>query len=392
MAIDVVVPEVGEVGMDVTFVRWFKAPGDAVRTGDVLFEIDTVKTVVDIEAFTDGTLLERLVDEGEAVTPLQVVARILPPGEPPPSEASGVLHGLAASSSVVPAASGPGPASPVISSEPRPEWPARAASPKARQVAAELGVALDGIVGSGPDGLVTDSDVRKRAEQASRPGDLPPSSELLDDARRVERGRRAIAEITTRSWTSTPHYYLGVEVDVTAALGTSKPTAAIVAGFAQALAAHPECNVRWDGTAVVPRGSVDIGLLVDTHNGLMVAVIRDADRLDLVGTADAVRTAARRARTDALTPADAGPRSATISNLGMHAIDRFAAVLVPPDALTLAVGRVRTAARWDGTAFQPRQVIDLTLSVDHRALDGAVAARLLTSLERILSDPAGVLR
>ena len=392
MPIDVVVPEVGEVGMDVTLARWLKAPGDEVRVGDVLFEIDTAKTVVDIEAFADGTLLERLVDEGDIVTPRQVVARIMPPGERLAFDASEALAGPAASTPAATAVSDPVPASPVAISQPRHSAPGASASPKARRVAAELGVELEGIVGSGPNGLVTEGDVRKRASDASRTAGTAPSREPLDDDGRVERARRATAEITTRSWTSTPHYYIGVEVDVTGALQTSKPTVAIVAGFAQALAAHPECNIRWDGTAVVPRGSIDIGVLVDTPTGLMVAVVRDADRLDLAETAEAVRAAVARARTHALNPADAGPRSMTISNLGMHSVDRFAAVLVPPDALTLAVGRVRMAPRWDGTAFQPRQVVDLTLSVDHRALDGAVAARLLSSLERILTDPAGALR
>jgi pyruvate dehydrogenase E2 component (dihydrolipoamide acetyltransferase) len=120
---------------------------------------------------------------------------------------------------------------------------------------------------------------------------------------------------------------------------------------------------------------------------LLIAVIPGAHQLALADMADAIREAAARARSGKLSAADMGPRSLTLSNLGMYAVDRFAAVITRPDVMTLAMGRTRTAPRWDGSAFLPHRVLDLTLSVDHRALDGAAAARFLSTLESILADP-----
>ncbi len=157
--------------------------------------------------------------------------------------------------------------------------------------------------------------------------------------------------------------------------------------MAQSLARHPECNLGWDGDRPVPRGSVDLGLLVDAPAGLLITVINEAQDLDLADMVEAIKGAADRARSGTLSAADLGPRSLTVSNLGMYSVDRFAAVIPTPDVLTLAVGRTRTVPRWDGSPFTPRKVVDLTLSVDHRALDGAAAARFMSTLESVLADP-----
>jgi pyruvate dehydrogenase E2 component (dihydrolipoamide acetyltransferase) len=247
-------------------------------------------------------------------------------------------------------------------------------------VAKKLGLDTEGLTGSGPDGLVTEADVRAAADRAEPDAPAP----AIDAA---DRARRAVAELTTRSWQTVPHFYLQLEADIQAGLELARPTPLICASVAQALARHPECNLGWDGDSSVRRSSVDLGLLVDAPAGLLIAVINDAQDLDLADMADAVRAAAERARSGTLSAADLGPRSLTVSNLGMYAVDRFAAVIPTPDVLTLAVGRTRTVPRWDGTPFTPRKVADLTLSVDHRALDGAAAARFMSTLESVLADP-----
>jgi len=392
MAFDVIVPEVGEVGMEVVFVRWLKADGDQVAVGEPLFEVDTEKSVMEVEAYAAGTLTDLAVGEGDTIQTRQIIARILVPGEdlaisaapsssqiasPPPSGSSGIVE----SSSAIPETRS--------ASTPADEALRRPAgvSPRARRVARELGVGTEGLVGSGPDGLITETDVRAAAQDS---GDSEPAA-ALDPA---DRARRAIADLTTRSWQTIPHFYLQLEADVERGLELAKPTPLICASVAQALARHPECNLGWEGDTPLQRSSVDLGLLVDAPVGLLIAVVTEAQDLGLGAQdlglgdmAEALAAAADRARSGKLSAADLGARSLTVSNLGMYAVDRFAAVIPKPDVLTLAVGRTRTAPRWDGSAFTPRKVVDLTLSVDHRALDGAAAARFLSTLESVLADP-----
>jgi pyruvate dehydrogenase E2 component (dihydrolipoamide acetyltransferase) len=248
-------------------------------------------------------------------------------------------------------------------------------------VAKKLGVDTSGLTGSGPDGLITEADVRAAAK-ATDGGDA-----VGGGAAETDRVRKAVADLTTASWQTIPHFYLELEADVERGLELAKPTPLICAATAQALVRHPECNLRWEGDRPVQREGVDLGLLIDTPVGLLIAVISDAHELDFADMADAIAAAAERSRNGKLSAADLVPRSLTISNLGMYAVDRFAAVIPKPDVLTLAVGRTRTVPRWDGSPFSPRRVVDLTLSIDHRALDGAAAARFMSSLEAILADP-----
>ena len=409
MSSDVIVPEVGELGMEVTFVRWLKSAGDDIAVGDELFEVDTEKSVMVVEAYAAGTLVELTAREGDIIAPRDVIGRILAPGEsfesrlttpaadphplasPLSTPSSGGSPGAGDPSSSAPA-TGPGDSSPPgLATGTR----RGGISPRARRVAAKLGVDIAGLEGSGPDGLITEGDVRAAAGQATTSTAKTPSvadaSAPADsvDAAKLERARRAVAHLTTSSWQSIPHFYLELEADVEAALSVAKPTPLVCAAVAQALLRHPDCNLGWEGDRPVRRDGVDLGLLVDTPNGLLVAVIPDAHALDLVSTAEAIRDAAGRARSGKLGALDMRPRSLTISNLGMYSVDRFSAVIPTPDVMALAVGRTKTAAWWDGTAFVPRRTMDLTLSVDHRALDGAAAARLLSTLETILADPAG---
>jgi pyruvate dehydrogenase E2 component (dihydrolipoamide acetyltransferase) len=227
---------------------------------------------------------------------------------------------------------------------------------------------------------------------AATPATPPPSASATAWSAKVvdraSRARRATAELTAASWRTIPHFYLELEAELEAGLALARPTPLVCAAAARALLRHPECNLEWSGDRLVPRQRVDLGLLVDTPDGLLISVVRDAADLDLAAMAEAVTAASDRARAGILGPADLGTRSLTVSNLGMHPVDRFSAVIPAPDILALAVGRVRTVARWQGSSFEPRRVVSLTLSVDHRALDGSAAARLLADLEALLRDPA----
>jgi pyruvate dehydrogenase E2 component (dihydrolipoamide acetyltransferase) len=202
--------------------------------------------------------------------------------------------------------------------------------------------------------------------------------------------RLAVANSTAASWRSIPHFYLTLEADVTAGLARAKPTGLICSAIAWSLRQHPELNLAWDKDRLVRRDSVDLGLLVDTPRGLLLPVIRGADRLSLASMQEAIDRAAGRARAGQLRPEDYGPRSLSVSNLGMFSVDRFSGVIAAPDVMLIAIGRLRTAPHWESDTWRPRRVTDLTLSVDHRAIDGAAGARFLSTLERVLAEP-GVL-
>jgi len=346
MALEVVVPEVGEAGMDVVFVGWHKREGDTVRAGEPLFELDTSKATMDVEAFADGTLADLRAVPGDVVAPRQVVALLLAEGE----------------------SLGPPEPAPPAPAPPR-------AMPRARALAREHGLDLAEVVGSGPGGTITVADVERRTGAA-------------DGARRAERTRAAVAERTSAAWRSVPHVHLSLEADVTQALERLRPTVAICRAIVGALERHPECNLRWGrGGRPEPRAGVDLGVLVDTDHGLLLPAVRDAHRLDAAALDTAIAAAAERARAGSLCPDDEGARSVSVSNLGMFAVDAFAGVIAAPDVLLLAAGRARPAARLERGAWVERSVMTLTLAVDHRALDGADGGRLLGTVEELLADP-----
>jgi pyruvate dehydrogenase E2 component (dihydrolipoamide acetyltransferase) len=376
MSVEVIVPEVGEVGMDVTFVRWLREEGAEVHEGDPLFEVDTLKAVMEVQAYANGRLAAVTAREGDIVQPHQVLAVLLEPGESVEPQATEPIP-----PSVADVPSGPAPVTTPAAGATMGKSPV---SPRARRVASEIGVDIDSVVGTGPDGLVTERDVRDAAA-APAASHLTP---VTDQATRVEKIRAGVADRTTRAWQTIPHHYLGLEVDVTAAFERGRITAVLCVTAARAMARHPECNLTWAGDRLERHDSVDLGLLVDTPLGLLIARIPDADKLTLAQMTESVAAAAARARAGKLEAIDAGPRSLTISNLGMHAVDSFAGVIAIPDVMLLTSGRAHMAPRWDGAAFQPRRVLDLTLSVDHRALDGAAAGRYLSTLESILAEPA----
>jgi len=369
MPVEVVVPEVGEVGMDITFLRWLREEGAEIREGDPLFEVDTAKATLEVEAYADGRLADLRVGEGDLVQPHQVVALLLRPGETPPDAAPPPEH-APAGGSLTPAAP-PRPAA--APGRDRQGDAGAGASPRARRRARELDVVLGGLTGSGPSGLVTVGDVEAATPQADRA--------------RGGRTRQAVAAITARNWQQIPHIQLSAEVDMTAALQVAKPTVAFLAALCRALEQQPECNLAWRGDDVVRREGVDLGLLVDTPHGLQLPAIRDAGALGLDALATAVRTAAERARARELRGDDVGARSATVSNLGMHAVDGFDGVIAGPDVLLLTTGRVRTVPRWHGSTLAVCKVATCTLALDHRVLDGADGGRLLDRFEAALTDP-----
>lgn len=358
-------PQVGETGDEVAFVRWLKSEGDAVREGEPLFELDTSKAVVEVEAFAAGTLARLRAEPGDLVRPHQVVAVLLGAGEELPDESIGYQ----------PAQVVVNPPEGHIATVAKPIERGRA-TPKAKQLASERGIELSQISGTGPGGLVTERDI----DAAGGAHDAPTTP-------RTDRVRKAVAESTLTSWRTIPHFYLTLEADLSQGLTQSKPMALLVAAVARTLGMHPELNLTWEGDQLRRRESIDIGVLVDTPRGLLLPRVRNADRMNLPAVQEAITAAADRARAGQLRPDDYGPRSISISNLGMYSVDRFSGVIAAPDVMLLAVGRVRTVPRLESDSWRPRQVSDLTLCVDHRAIDGAAGGQFLATLEASLAKP-----
>jgi pyruvate dehydrogenase E2 component (dihydrolipoyllysine-residue acetyltransferase) len=429
--------------------RWMKAPGDKVRKGEPIVEIETDKVTVEIESPASGILSNVTAHEGDVIPVGHTIALITAAGEvpsPTPSstlspvgsgqgEGSGVegarAEGVKASPLArriaeehgvdlarIKTASGKIEKADVLAFvESRKAVPSNgaavvrlvAASPKARRIAAERGVDLSALRGSGPGGAVLVADVPAvAAPVTTRPvttAPLTPAPLTLPSPQRGEGVGtvwRIMAERMTASWTTAPHFYLVREVNVArlvAWLGTArKQTGAritysdlLVKLVAATLAQHPRVNVSWKDGALERHAEINIGLAVALEDGLVVPVIARADTLGLKDIAQRREDLVTRAQAGKLRPADIQGGVFTISNLGMYGVDAFSAIVNPPQAAILAVGRIadRVVPVNGQPAVQP--TMTLTLSCDHRALDGARGAQFLGALADLIEEPLALL-
>lgn len=379
-------------------VEWLRAEGEQVAHGEPLFEVETDKVTVTIEAPASGTLAGVRAAQGEEVPVGRVIATILAPGEEPAAERSPAgPEEVAAPSTAAshPSGSGAsrkahGPAAPAehaaVGSRTRP------ASPLARRRAREAGVDLSAIPGSGPGGAVTAADLE--AAMSSGDGGTAGSGGRTAEIRQAEGPIwRRMAERVTASWTSVPHFYLFRDVDAgrlmawrTALDAEVTLTDLLVLLVGRALRRHPEANGRWDG-GLVRSAEVNVGIAVAVDQGLVVPVVHGADALDPGQVAERRKELIGRARAGTLRPEDVAGGTFTVSNLGMYGVDAFAAVINAPQAAILSVGRVADrVVAVEGTP-RVRPGLSLVLSCDHRALDGARAASFLDDLARLIEEP-----
>lgn len=408
----ILMPKPGQMTEACTVVAWHKQEGDPVKRGDVLFEIETDKSVMEVEAFDDGVLLKIVAAEGDVVPVNAVCAYVGQPGEAIPDVAS-----VASPAPVVPA---PVPAAAPAPAAPAPVRGAAAAgegrlriSPRAGGAAAEAGIDPRTITGTGPEGRITERDVRA-AIQAATPSPAPAAprvepvpvlAPLLaipiegeEEPRPLNRRRRVIADRLTHSWTSTPHFTVTVAVDATSLLalraelkaaGTNLTvTDFVLAATARILAEFPDVNSRTDGISVWPRRRVHLGLAVALPGGLAVPVIRDADRLPLGELHDRAVALAAAAREGTLALDDMTGSTFTVSNLGMFGVDEFSAIINPGEAAILAVASAVPTAVVIEDGLAVRSIMKLTLSADHRLVDGELGARFLGAIRRRLEDAA----
>ncbi len=387
MASRVVMPKLTDTMEEGVLLEWKKREGDPVQAGEVLAEIETDKAVMDLEAFASGILRKILVQNGETVESGKLLGVIGEADEDITAALSDTLM-PAASTSAKPAAV---PATSPATSPMRTEESRIIASPRARALAAERGVDLSTVTGTGPGGRIVEEDVVKAqgpAASAMPSGIDQPLTQM----------RKAIARATVQSKAPVPHFYLMREIDMEAAEQfrrqfkkerQSHPsmTDLLIKAVALALRKHPELNVSYAGEAIRRYERVDIGVAVGLEDGLITPVIRDCGSKTLETISAESQVLIARAKQKRLQPQEYSGATFSISNLGMFGVDNFLAVLIPPQAASLAVGAVRDVPVVIAGAVKAGRSMQVTLSCDHRAIDGVMGAEFLTELKRILEHP-----
>ncbi|MGH7591255.1 MAG: dihydrolipoamide acetyltransferase family protein [Gemmatimonadales bacterium] len=409
MATKVVMEALSPTMEEGRLVEWKKQEGDAVAVGDVLAEVETDKAVMELVARAAGTLLKLAVPAGTTVPVADVVAWIGTPGE-------SVGNGTGAAPAAPPDASKN---APVPSATPAAPTPAPAAvppaaaasgrvkaSPLARKIAADRGVDLGAIAGSGPAGRIVarDLDGAAQAGTVRRQAPMVPGAGFEDVP--LSQIRKTIAKRLAQSIGPIPTFYLTSDVDMTrmweareALVGPrgSAPAAAgevkvsfndiIIKAVATALLQHPACNAWWQDDHIRIWHEAHIGMAVAIPDGLITPVIRNADRKSLREIALETKDLARRARDRKLTAEEYTGSTFSISNLGMLEIEHFTAIINPPEAGIIAVGKIRDEAVVVDGQVKMRKAMRLTMSCDHRAIDGATGAQFLKTVKLLLENP-----
>jgi pyruvate dehydrogenase E2 component (dihydrolipoamide acetyltransferase) len=389
MASRVVMPKLTDTMEEGVLVAWKKHEGDSVEAGEVLAEIETDKAIMDLEAFASGKLRKILVRDGETVPSGTLLAVIAEADED-------ITPALADRVTAAPPAGGARPAGavPAVGPSTAPPSAERArpiASPRAKALAAERGIDLSTVPGTGPGGRIVEDDVLK-----AQPPTMLAMSAGTDQP--LSLMRKAIARATVQSKAPVPHFYLTTEIDMENAeqfrdqfkqSRQSHPsiTDLIIKATALALTRRPEINVSYVGDAVRRYSSIDIGVAVGMEDGLITPVVRNCGGKSLEAISAESRSLIERARQRRLQPAEYTGATFSISNLGMFDVDTFIAVLVPPQAASLAVGAIRTVPVVSAGTVRAGQRMKVTLSCDHRVLDGVMAAEFLKEFKRILEHP-----
>jgi pyruvate dehydrogenase E2 component (dihydrolipoamide acetyltransferase) len=396
MASEVKLPRLGQ-GMEAgTITKWLKSEGDTVSKGDPLFEIDTDKVTQEVESDFDGVLLKIALPEGEAPVG-QTIAWIGAAGETVAEAPAAGAVAPAASTSLPMAAPAP-PSSASAPAEAQSNGGRIKASPLARRIARERGIALESLTGTGPDGRIVAEDVERGRVGAPAPAAAPVVSGEVESIP-LTNIRKTIARRLTAAWQA-PVFQLTVSADMgranelVARARELNPDVRITLTdllaklCAQALMRHRDVNVQFADDALLRFPTANIGIAVAAPQGLVVPVVRSVERLTLAEVAVARGDVVGRARDNKLTAQDLEDGTFTISNLGMYGIEQFVAVLNPPQAAILAVGATIDTPVARNGAVEVRPTMTMTLTVDHRAVDGAAGADFLHTVKQFVEDPA----
>lgn len=405
-------------------VTWLKKEGDQVKEGDVLAEIETDKATMELVARGSGVLRKHMIAEGASAPVGTVIGVIANADEDiagiagdtsapaPAADAEPSAKTAAKTEAPKPETQAP-PAATATQAPPAPPAPTNGggrvkASPLAKRLAAEAGLELKSVQGSGPGGRITKRDIEAAATQpppaAGRAPARPASGADYEDVPLTQM-RKTIAKRLATSIGPIPTFYLTIEVDMTHLQGARERVNArleaqgikvsindfIIKAVAAALRQHPEVNAQWTDTAIRRFNRVHIGVAVAVEDGLITPIVRDADQLGVAEISQQVRELAKRARDRKLQPDEYTGATFSISNLGMFGIDEFTAIINPPEAAILAVGRVedKVVAHFGEIIAQPRMRV--TMSCDHRVIDGATGAKFLQTLRQYLEEPTMML-
>lgn len=400
---DILMPQAGQSMEEGTIVKWRKAEGDSVKSSEVLLEVETDKAVVEVEAGHDGVLRKILVGEGTTVPVKTRIALIGSAGEALPADlgaaAPAAAKPAAASAPAQPAAV----PAPLAAPAPAPAPTAGGAikaSPAARKQAMERGIDLAGATpGSGPGGRITTRDL-----PAGTPVSKPVASPLAPPVpgtatrRKLTGMRKAIARNLSVSKQTIPHFYMKMTINAAPLTACQRAEKAkypcsindfITKACAIAIREFPAFRSRIENDELVELADSNIGIAVGMTDGLVVPVLLNADALPIHQVASETRRLVENARTGKIE--NMGKGVFTITNLGMFGIDEFTAIVNPPEAAILAVGAARETVMVHDGAMWPGKAITLTLSADHRVVDGLPAAKFMARLKELLESPAGLI-
>ncbi|MBF0865309.1 MAG: pyruvate dehydrogenase complex dihydrolipoamide acetyltransferase [Gluconobacter potus] len=404
MATDILMPALSPTMTEGKLARWLKAEGDTVSAGDVIAEIETDKATMEVEAVDEGILGRILIQEGVEGIPVNTpIAVLVEEGEAVP-DGSSTQAPAAPKAEAVPAVStGTAPAK----AAPEEKGERIFVSPLARRMARERGISLDALTGSGPNGRILKRDVEKGVTAPKTAPKAAPSATPVaapeETVRRVPNStmRKVIARRLTESKTQVPHFYVSVDIELDALLELrSKLNATaqensfkisvndmMIKAVALALKKVPGVNVQFTDAETLHFENVDISMAVSVPDGLITPIIRNADRKSLRQISVEAKDLAKRARAGKLKPEEFQGGTFSISNMGMFGVREFAAIINPPQAgiLAIASGEKRAVVR--GSEIAVATVMTATLSVDHRAVDGALGAEWLNALRDIVQNP-----
>jgi pyruvate dehydrogenase E2 component (dihydrolipoamide acetyltransferase) len=419
MAEIVRMPKMSDTMTEGVVVKWHKKVGDAVKSGELVAEIETDKATMEFESYSTGTLLFIGVEEGKAAPVDGILAIMGKAGEDykellaSEQAKDAAAAAPAAPAPAQPAAPAPAPA-PVATPAPVAAAPARPvatastssddrmkASPLAKRLAEEKGIDLGMLKGSGDHGRIVKRDI-----EWFKPGTFVQTAAFAPNAVTsesfeevtVSQMRKTIARRLSESMFTAPHFYLTMDIDMDAVVHARESVNQVasvkisfndfvVKAVASALRQHPAVNSSWLGDRIRYNNHINIGIAVAVEDGLLVPVVRYADSKTLTQIATEVKAYAQKAKDKKLQPADWEGNTFTISNLGMYNIEEFTAIINPPDACILAVGGIKQVPVVKNGLVQPGNVMKVTLSCDHRVVDGVVGSKFLNTLKALLENP-----